>query len=115
MTGGMHGKRVLVTGSSRGIGRAIALRLGKAGWSVALHYAGSDAEAQKARHALGTSCSGVYQFDLNDPNRAPALFSLALKDGPIHALVNNAGVYLPLDFLGASDAVFEANWHRTFA
>jgi 3-oxoacyl-[acyl-carrier protein] reductase len=111
----MHGKRVLVTGSSRGIGRAIALKLAKSGWSVALHYSGNDAEAEKARHALGTSCSGVYQFDLSDSAHAKDLFERTLADGPVHAIVNNAGVYLPLDFIGASDAVFEANWHRTFA
>jgi 3-oxoacyl-[acyl-carrier protein] reductase len=111
----MQGKRVIVTGSSRGIGRAIAQKLASSGWSVGLHYAGGDAEAEKARHALGTQCSGMYKLDLSDPSRARELFKMALKDGPVHAVVNNAGVYLPLDFIGASDAVFEANWHRTFA
>lgn len=111
----MQGKRVLVTGSSRGIGRAIALRLAQNGWSVAIHYAGGEGDATKARHALGTSCSGAYKLDLSEPKRAPELLEMALKEGPLHAVVNNAGVYLPLDFLGASEAVFEANWHRTFA
>ena len=57
----MADKRVLITGSSRGIGRAIALRLAKEGWQIALHYANDEAEAEKTRRALGAKCVGVYQ------------------------------------------------------
>jgi len=39
----------------------------------------------------------------------------ALKDGPLHAVVNNAGVYMPIDFMTAGDAAFAANMSRTFA
>jgi 3-oxoacyl-[acyl-carrier protein] reductase len=111
----MQKKRVLVTGSSRGIGRAIALRLGTEGWSVALHYAGNEGEAFKTRNALGGQFAGLYQSDLADAARAPDLIEAALADGPLDALVNNAGVYHPLDFAGAADAAFEANFQRTFA
>lgn len=111
----MTKKRVLVTGSSRGIGRAIATRLANDGWSVALHYANDATEAENTRKSLGARCSGVYQHDLTDPGRAGELVRRALADGPLHALVNNAGVYLPLDFAGSGDAAFAANFHRTFA
>jgi 3-oxoacyl-[acyl-carrier protein] reductase len=111
----MGQKRVLVTGSSRGIGRAIAVRLAKEGWSIALHYGFDSDEAKETEKALGRSCSGVYQADLSLPEKAHALFEAVTKDGPIQALVNNAGVYLPLDFAGAGNAAFSANYHRTFA
>lgn len=106
---------MLVTGSSRGIGRAIAVRLANEGWSVALHYAADNKDAMAVQRVLGKRCSGIYQADLSQPTNAAKLFSEALKDGEINAIVNNAGVYLPLDFLGSGDAAFTANWHRTFA
>lgn len=111
----MPDKRVLVTGASRGIGRAIAVRLASDGWQVALHYAFDDTEAEKTRQALGSKCVGFYKADLSQVSAASKLFSQALKDGPIHALVNNAGVYMPIDFATAGDASFAANLHKTFA
>lgn len=111
----MSPKRVLVTGSSRGIGRAIALRLARDGWSVALHYGFDLDEAKETEKALGRAAAGLYQADLSHPEKAPGLLEAATKDGPLHALVNNAGVYLPLDFAGAGGAAFAANYHKTFA
>lgn len=111
----MPDKRVLVTGASRGIGRAIAGRLASDGWQVALHYAFDEAEAQKTRQALGSKCVGYYKADLSETGAAKKLFAAALKDGPIHALVNNAGVYMPIDFAASGDAAFAANLHKTFA
>jgi 3-oxoacyl-[acyl-carrier protein] reductase len=111
----MSQRRVLVTGSSRGIGRAIALRLAKDGWSVALHYGFDKAEAENTQRTLGSKCSGVYQADLSDPEKAVSLFQAAAKDAPIHALVNNAGIYMPIDFASAGEAAFAAHLHRTFA
>ena len=111
----MRSKRVLVTGSSRGIGRAIAQRLAQTGWSVALHYTNGEKEAKQTEKLLGTACTGIYKADLAQPAKATELFSAALADGPIHAIVNNAGVYMPLDFLHSGDAAFKANLHKTFA
>jgi 3-oxoacyl-[acyl-carrier protein] reductase len=108
-------KRVLVTGSSRGIGRMIAEKLAKDGWSVAIHFTAAEKEAQTLEKALGSACSGVYKADLSDRKQAAPLFHSALADGPIHAVVNNAGVYMPLDFLQSGDAAFSANFHKTFA
>ncbi len=111
----MPERRVLVTGSSRGIGRAIASRLANDGWSVAVHYGTEKSEADKVRRSLGARCSGIYEADLSNPATAAKLFADVVKDGPVQAVVNNAGVYLPLDFLGTGDAAFAANLHRTFA
>jgi 3-oxoacyl-[acyl-carrier protein] reductase len=108
-------RRALITGSSRGIGRAIALKLAQDGWSVALHFTTHEEEALKLRDELGGRCSGVYRQDLSNPSKASNLIEEALQDGSIYALVNNAGVYLPLDFMGSGDSAFEANLSRTFA
>lgn len=111
----MAEKRVLVTGASRGIGRAIALRLAQDGWQIALHYAFDEPEAEKTKAKLGRKCSGMYKADLSQVSAAPKLFEAVLKDGPIHAVVNNAGVYMPIDFATSGDAAFAANLHKTFA
>jgi len=91
------------------------LRLAQDGWQVALHYGVESTEGERVRQELGKSAAGLYQADLSRPERASKLIDDALKDGPIHALVNNAGVYIPLDFAEASGPVFAANWHKTFA
>lgn len=111
----MPDRRVLVTGSSRGIGRAIATRLAHDGWSVGIHCSTVKGDAERAKKSLGSKCFGVYEADLSNPATAAKLFSEVAKDGPIHAIVNNAGVYMPIDFLGSGDAAFAANLHRTFA
>ena len=64
---------------------------------------------------LGKGLAGIYYADLSIATKAGDLFKAALKDGPVHAVVNNAGVYMPIDFITAGDASFAANMHRTFA
>ncbi|MBI5705851.1 MAG: SDR family oxidoreductase [Armatimonadetes bacterium] len=108
-------RRVLVTGSSRGIGKAIAVRLGEQGWSVALHFGGTSSQADDARDALGAACVGVYRCDLSDPEQASGLVDEVLADGPLDALVNNAGVYIPQDFIGASEESFSEAFQKTFS
>jgi 3-oxoacyl-[acyl-carrier protein] reductase len=104
----------LVTGSSRGIGRGIAEKLGKEGWDVAIHYSVREDEARSLETILGDRAGGVYGADLSHPGASAALFDAVLADGPIHALVNNAGIYLPQSFLDCSDEDFEENWVKTF-
>ncbi|MFN8218785.1 MAG: SDR family oxidoreductase [Fimbriimonadales bacterium] len=111
----MNGKRAFVTGSSRGIGKAIALRLARDGWMVSIHYANDEAEAKDTQRELGKHCAGVYSCDLSDPTQSAALFEKVWADGPVDALVNNAGIYMPMDFATAGDAAFMANYERTFA
>ncbi|MFQ3587445.1 MAG: SDR family oxidoreductase [Fimbriimonadaceae bacterium] len=111
----MARKRIIVTGGSRGIGRAIALELGRQGWDVAIQYHTDSRSAARTASLLGRSASGVYAADLAHPDQAVELVAAARADGPVHALVNNAGVYLPLDFAGSGDEVFDTNWSKTFA
>lgn len=86
------GRTVLVTGGARRLGRAIALDLAAAGWQVAVHYRGSEAEARAtaaecARHAA----SEVFPADLADEAQVRALLpAVAQRFGRIDAVVNNA-------------------------
>lgn len=111
----MKGKRVLVTGGGRGIGRAIVRKLALDGWQVAIHYGQDEAEARRTAAEIGASAAGVYQIDLSQGKGLPEFFRRVTDEGPLDAVVNNAGVYVPMNFLKAGDAEFEATLHRTFS
>ena len=91
----LTGKSALVTGGSRGIGRAIVLRLATQGADVAFSYRGNEAAAKEtaaAIEALGRRALPV-QADVSDPAAADTLVKTALEAfGKIDILVNNAGV-----------------------
>jgi 3-oxoacyl-[acyl-carrier protein] reductase len=102
----MNSRRVLVTGGSRGIGREIALQLARDGWQVSIHYNSAQQEAESVLEELGDHGAKIYQSNLAHPENAVALGESVLQDGPIHALVNNAGIYIPVKF-DAQSAVFD--------
>ncbi len=80
----------LVTGGTRGIGEAIALRLKNDGYTVAANYAGNDEAAQTFKQKHGIA---VYKFDVSDFEAcAKAVKTITQELGPIDILVNNAGV-----------------------
>lgn len=101
----MTGRVALVTGASRGIGRAIALGLGRAGAAVAVHCAGNVAAAQQAADKIDRSC--VVQGDLSD-ERTPSQIvdQAAAALGPIDILVLNASIQIrqSLDQITLADA-----------
>ena len=82
----LEGKTALVTGASRGIGRAIAEELAAAGASVVLGYRTGEAEAEELAAAIG---GRAVQADVSDAESAKALVDAA---GDIDILVNNAGL-----------------------
>ena len=82
----LEGKTALVTGGSRGIGRAIALELAQAGANVTLSYRSGKDEAEAVAQEAGAS---AVQADVADPDAAKRLVDEA---GELDILVNNAGV-----------------------
>jgi 3-oxoacyl-[acyl-carrier protein] reductase len=91
----LNGKSAVVTGGSRGIGRAIVLRLADQGADVAFSYRGNEAAAKEtaaAVEALGRRVM-AFQADVSKPESADALIKAALEAfGRIDILVNNAGI-----------------------
>ena len=91
----LSGKAAVVTGGSRGIGRAIALRLATQGADVAFSYRGNAAAAEEAKgaiEALGRRAVAV-QADVSDPESAERLIKTAIAElGKVDILVNNAGI-----------------------
>jgi 3-oxoacyl-[acyl-carrier protein] reductase len=94
-TSGIAGKVAIVTGGSRGIGRAIALRLAADGADVTIFYRGNQAAADEvvaAAAAVGHKVSAE-QIDIRDSAAcAAAVERIADRAGRIDILVNNAGV-----------------------
>jgi NAD(P)-dependent dehydrogenase (short-subunit alcohol dehydrogenase family) len=93
--GNLEGRTALVTGGSRGIGRAICLRLANDGADVAVNFASNgDAANEVAEEirALGRRAE-VYQADVSDREAVDAMAERATSDfGQIDILVNNAGI-----------------------
>lgn len=119
--GNLNGQVAVVTGGSRGIGRAIALKLAENGADIAVVYAGNEQAAREtcalaAEYAV--KCK-AYRCDVSDFNATKALIEEILKDfGKIDILVNNAGI--TRDGLAATmkeedfDAVLDTNLKGAF-
>ena len=114
-------RTAVVTGGSRGIGRAVCLELARRGAHVALCYAGNEAAAKEtvaACEAEGARAMAV-RCDVSDESQVKALMDAALKEfGRIDILVNNAGITrdgLLMTMKEADfDAVLDANLKGAF-
>ena len=91
----LDGKTALVTGASRGIGRAIALRLAAEGASVAINYAGNTAKAEETKAAIEAAGgkAALFQADVSDSAQVEQMVAAVTEAfGTIDILVNNAGI-----------------------
>jgi 3-oxoacyl-[acyl-carrier protein] reductase len=112
----LQGQTALVTGASRGIGRAIALHLAKAGAEVIVHYHKNRAAAESVAGELGGPVRLV-QADLRSPREIDALVK-TLADVRLDILVNNAALWggtpLGSTSLETLEAMLDANVKGVF-
>ena len=117
----LTGKVAVVTGASRGIGRAIALRLAQEGAAVVINYNGSKERAQEVKTEIESAggTAQIMQCDVADAASCDEMFQTIIKEfGRIDILVNNAGItrdgllmkMAEEDF----DAVIDTNLKGTF-
>ena len=112
----MTGRAVLVTGSSRGIGRAIALAFASQGDRVAVHHRDSAPLATELVGQLPGSGHTVVAADLADPAAVRAMVDQAHADlGGLDVLVNNAAVYLHHPITEVSYGQWQDAWRDTIA
>ncbi len=114
MSNELEGKLVLVTGASRGIGRAIAVALAEAGANVAVNYVSREPEARKACaeiEALGRKAVAI-KADVSVSSEVSDMVArIEAELGPISILVNNAGISRPQPL----DQITERDWDEILA
>jgi 3-oxoacyl-[acyl-carrier protein] reductase len=107
-------RAILITGASRGIGRAIAEAFGALGDRVAVHHRDSAALAAQVAAGLPGDGHAVVQADLADPEAVRAMVDEAAgRLGGIDVLVNNAGVYVSHPITEVSYEQWQAAWQAT--
>ncbi|MBB6326503.1 NAD(P)-dependent dehydrogenase (short-subunit alcohol dehydrogenase family) [Algoriphagus iocasae] len=88
----LKGQRILVTGASRGIGRAIAKQLSESGAEVIIHFNSNEEEAKSLQNEL-SGVSYVEKCDLGNSDSVVGFIpKLVEKYGPLSGIVNNAGI-----------------------
>ena len=91
----LSGKVALVTGASRGIGKAIAISLGELGAEVIVNYSASDASAEEVAKSINDKGGSSYKlkFDVSDEESVNTAINQIIRDsGKIDILINNAGI-----------------------
>ena len=110
----LAGRAALVTGGSRGIGRAVCVRLAQAGARVGINYSSNDEAAREAERlvrAAGAECA-LLNADVSDPKAVAAMVAEAERAlGPVDLLVTSAGI-APTEARG--EVPFET-WRRIMA
>lgn len=111
MSGVLSGKVALVTGGSRGIGKAIAEAMAEAGARLALSFRNERDKADAVVAAIAAKGGNAIALSMEVTDRASvmrALSEVETRFGALHVLVNNAGINKPTDF----DQISDADWDQ---
>lgn len=107
-------KVVLITGSSRGIGRASAIAFAERGAKVAVHYNRNSAAAEETRSMLPGGQHLILQADISDPMEVEAMVKKTADHfGRLDIVVNNAGIFNPHPIDEVSYPDWLASWRNT--
>jgi len=111
---GLDGMVALVTGGSRGIGRAVAERFAQLGATVAVQFRADRRAAEETLAGLDGDGHLALQADVADPSQAQALVERVVdRLGRVDVLVNNAGVYEAHPVLATGYGDWQRIWRRT--
>ncbi len=106
-------KAVLVTGGSRGIGRAIARQFAGRGARVTVHYHSNRAAAEETQTSLPGGPHLIVQADMKDAAGIQAMVETAVREmGRLDILVNNAGIFEEHPVAETSYEDWQASWQR---
>lgn len=106
----LAGKTALITGSTEGIGYAIARQLARAGASVVINGRSEEKTARAAERLTGEGAGGTVVAVAADVATAEGCDALVAKVPHVDILINNAGIFQPLDFFEANDEVWDRHW-----
>ena len=110
------GKNVLVTGGSRGIGRAAAIAFAEAGARVAINFRNNNQAASEAIEAMPGEGHFAVKADISNPVAAQQLVNAVVNEfQQLDILVNNAGIYLAHPVNGTSYEDWQSTWQYTIA
>ena len=108
----LSGLNILVTGASKGIGKALATKLAEAGATIAIHYNKNARDAENLANTLGNE-SRAFQADLSKPDETASLFDrVILEMGSLEILVNNAAVAMSTD-INSKETDWLKEWNYT--
>lgn len=109
----LENKVAIITGASRGIGKAIAIEMAKEGAKVVVNYANNYDKAQEVVEEI-VNCGGIataVKADVSKRNEVKELLKITVqKYGTVHILVNNAGILQQQPF----ETITDSDWDRIF-